>query len=269
MADAPRGRPARAGGADPPTLVGAYVMDAVSEADRTSFERHLDGCEACQAEVRGLREATARLAAAAEVRPRPELRELTLTAASRIRQLPPATAEAGPAAARRPGRAAARRLRSRARAWLPRLAVGLAAVLAVLAVTMGTAMNGAEHRLGQAQGAGHAMAVVLGEPDATMRTTQVSDGGSATVVMSHRARALVFSAAGLPALPAGRGYQLWVMGRSGPRSAGLLDARGDGTAGPMVVSGLAAGDKVGITVEPAGGSGRPTSPPIVLMALWT
>src|SRR5260370_68918 len=60
------------------TLVGAYVMDAVHEKDRTEFERHLLTCEPCREEVRGLREATARLGAAASMTPRAVLRELTL-----------------------------------------------------------------------------------------------------------------------------------------------------------------------------------------------
>jgi anti-sigma-K factor RskA len=257
MAAGRRGRHARAD--DPHILVGAYVMDAVTKEDRASFERHLAGCETCRAEVRGLGEATARLAAAAEVRPRAELRELTMMAAARTRQLPPAR---GPAPAARRGPAGLPW-----RAWLPRAAVVAAVVLAVAAAGMGTLMNGAEQRLDQAQGRSHAVAVVLAEPDATMLTAQVTTGGSATVVMSHRAGELVFTAAGLPALPAGRSYQLWVMGPAGPRSAGLVTAAGDGTAGPMIVSGLARGDKVGLTVEPAGGSARPTTQPILLLDL--
>jgi hypothetical protein len=38
-------------------------------------------------------------------------------------------------------------------------------------------------------------------------------------------------------------------------------------ASPMVVSGLKSGDSVGLTVEPAGGSPRPTSPPVVMVSL--
>ena len=37
--------------------------------------------------------------------------------------------------------------------------------------------------------------------------------------------------------------------------------------GPMVISGLARGDEVGLTVEPAGGSPQPTSPPILMLLL--
>jgi hypothetical protein len=35
----------------------------------------------------------------------------------------------------------------------------------------------------------------------------------------------------------------------------------------MVVSGLRAGDKVGLTVEPAAGAPRPTSAPVVMVGL--
>jgi anti-sigma-K factor RskA len=249
------GRQTRAGVTDPHTLVGAYVMDAVSDDDRASFEHHLAGCEGCQAEVRGLREATARLAAAAEVRPRAELREQTMQAAGLIRQLPPATRQ-------RPEAPAGWR-----RTWLPRLAVAAAAVFAVLAVGMGTVMHGAEHRLDQARGSSHQMAVVLGSPDATMMRARLTSGGRATIVMSHRYGSLVFTASGLPALPSARSYQLWVMRPGGPRSAGLLPAGPDGRAGPMVISGLGRGDRVGVTVEPAAGSARPTSRAILMVTL--
>src|ERR1700689_2188904 len=90
------------------TLVGAYVMDAVPESDRAAFERHLVGCPACQEEVRGLREATARLATASAITPRPELREQTLLAATRLRQVPPLVSAPPEGPAWRPGPGGAR-----------------------------------------------------------------------------------------------------------------------------------------------------------------
>ena len=66
------------------------------------------------------------------------------------------------------------------------------------------------------------MAVVLGSPDAVMLTAKVTSGGRATVVMSHRDHALVFTASGLPALPSARAYQLWVMGPAARDPPGLL-----------------------------------------------
>ena len=285
-------------GADPHTLVGAYVLDAVRAADRARFEEHLAGCETCQAEVRGLRETAARLGAAAAVRPRAELRELTMRAVARIRQLPPLTddrpeqgltgqgltdhgvteqgasdqrhAEAAPAGTTRPaaGRPGAGRVSwLRPRAWVAGLAAGVAVLALGAAAGMGVAMHGAEHRLDMAQDRSGAMAKVLAAPDATMLTAQVSSGGSATIVMSHRDGALVFTAAGLPGLDPSHRYELWLMSPSGPVPAGLLPASRHGMSGPMVISGLSAGDKVGLTVEPAVGSPHPTTAPILMLSL--
>jgi anti-sigma-K factor RskA len=57
------------------------------------------------------------------------------------------------------------------------------------------------------------------------------------------------------------------MGPSGSRSIGVLSAARGGMAGPMIISGLAPGDAIGLTVEPAGGSPQPTSAPILMLLL--
>jgi hypothetical protein len=49
--------------------------------------------------------------------------------------------------------------------------------------------------------------------------------------------------------------------------AGMLAPGQHGMSGPVVVGHLAAGDQLGLTVEPAAGAARPTSAPIVLVAL--
>ena len=250
----------RIGGSDPHTLVGAYAMDAVPEPDRSRFERHLARCESCRQEVRGLREATAALAGATALQPPATLRDAVLHAAGQTRQMPPAAASApvawAPARHRRqPG-------------WRPRLAVALAGALAAVAVAAGLVTYGMQGRLDQAQHRDHMVAAVLSASDATMVSSHVSTGGMATVVMSHHERALVFTAADLHVLPTGESYELWLIGPAGTRSAGMIDGSGHGRmAGPMVVSGLAVGDSVGMTVEPASGSPRPTSPPVVLIGL--
>ena len=112
-----------------------------------------------------------------------------------------------------------------------------------------------------------AIAAVLGSHDATTLTAQVRTGGTATVVMSHRARALVFTASGLTRLPASKAYELWLMGPAGDTPAGLLPSGHHGMSGPVVVSRLAPGDRLGLTIEPSAGTGRPTSAPVVMVAL--
>jgi hypothetical protein len=252
------------------TLVGAYVMDAAPEADRIAFERHLTGCEPCREEVRGLREATARLAGAVAIEPRPELRDQTLRSAIRLRQLPPLVAE------QRGERLAglARRLAGRtrltgavARSWLARAAVSAAVVLAAVVVALSLHLTSMQHRLSADQQGSRAIAAIIGAPDAKTMTAKVRTGGTATVVMSHRIRELVFTASKLTVLPPSRAYELWLMGPSGDKPAGMLPPPRGGMTGPMVVEGLVHGDRLALTVEPAAGSRQPTSRPIVVMGL--
>ena len=53
---------------------------------------------------------------------------------------------------------------------------------------------------------------------------------------------LVFTTAGLPPLPAGRSYELWLMGPRGDRPVGMLPAPRGGMTSPVVATGLATGD---------------------------
>ncbi len=246
-------------GSDPHTLAGAYAMDALAEPERARFERHLAGCESCRQEVRGMREATAALAAATAVRPSDAFRDSTLGTVRQSRQLPPPVIQA------QAPWTGARKRRTR---LVVALAGGLAAVVIAVAVVAGFSASGMEHRLNQAQQHDHAMAAVLSAPDATMLTGPVNTGGTATVVMSHRERALVFTAAALRVLPSAKRYEVWLMGPAGDRPAGMVTAspRG-GMAGPMVISGLRAGDSVSLTVEPASGSSQPTTPPVLMISL--
>ena len=73
-------------------LTGSYVLDALSETEREEFERHLQFCPICDAEVRGLRETAARLALACAVNPPARMERHVLAATYRTRQLPPLAA---------------------------------------------------------------------------------------------------------------------------------------------------------------------------------
>jgi anti-sigma-K factor RskA len=98
-------------------------------------------------------------------------------------------------------------------------------------------------------------------------TGPTSVGGSVTAVVAARERQLVITASGLPRLPASRVYELWMMGPSGARPSGLLSTPENGHSAPVLASGLTAGTRLGITVEPAGGTRQPTTSPIVAMPL--
>jgi len=77
-------------------------------------------------------------------------------------------------------------------------------------------------------------------------------------------------ASNLPAPPAGKTYEMWIIPKSGkPAPAGLFASKQDGTAlylYPTSVS-LATTGAVAVTLEQAGGVDAPTSQPIIVAAL--
>ena len=70
-------------------LTGSYALDALDDQEREEFERHLQHCPSCDAEVRGLCETAARMAMASAVAPPTRMEQRVLAAAYRTRQLPP------------------------------------------------------------------------------------------------------------------------------------------------------------------------------------
>jgi anti-sigma-K factor RskA len=235
---------------DAHTLAGSYAMDAISEPDRVRFERHLAGCQECTREVAGLREATARLAAATAISPPPALKERVMAAAAATRQQPPA---AEPQAASRPWPA---RRRVRVRLALAAAALAVAGV----AVLFGVSNGSMQDQLNRDQASSQQVATVLTAGDATMKTGTVRGGGTITIVTSHSMRELVFTAADLRALPAAWGYELWLAGPAGDRPVTMIPAGRHGMAGPVVASGLRPGDHLVLTAEPSGGASRPATP---------
>jgi len=264
------------------TLAGPYAMDAISPPDRARFDRHLAWCEDCAREIAGLREATARLAAAAAVSPPPALKARVMAAAAATRQRPPGP-EPEPALGTWPLRTwplrtrplrtqpfRTRPLRTRQGRPTPsrRLVMAASAVAAAAAVAaavvFGVSSGGMRDQLSQAQARSQQVAAVLTARDATMMTGAVRGGGTVTIVMSHSMRELVFTAAALHALPASRGYELWLIGPAGDRAVIMLPPARHGMTGPVVASGLRPGDHLALTAEPASGAahpaGRPTTP---------
>jgi len=248
------------------TLAGAYVLDALDDADRARFERHVARCDSCLQEVRGLRETTALLGSAVAERPPERLRAQVLAAAARTRQQPLAGAADRRAGPGWPGNRVWRDLAGR-RGWLPRVALATAAASLAIAVALAVVSVTTQHRLNGAEERNRQVAAVLTSRDAVLITAPVTTGGTATVVMSHASRMIVFSARGLRGLPSARSYELWLIGPEGTRPAGMLPPPTHGMTAPMVAAGVAAGDKVGVTVEPAQGSRQPTMPPVLMLPL--
>jgi anti-sigma factor RsiW len=247
-------------------LTGSYVLDAISDTEREEFERHLQHCPACEAEVRGMRETAARLALACAVTPPARMEQQVLAATYRTRQLPPLSADRprqalSPRRTLSPRRALPRRSSSRSAfprgAVTRRVAVLAAAASVAVAAALGITQLSAQHQLDQARAT--AIARVVTAPDAHVATARTSVGGSVTVVTSAALREAVVSASGMASLPSSRVYQVWVMSPSGARSAGLVHGSS------LLASAVRPGDRIGITVEPADGTARPTTTPVAVL----
>jgi anti-sigma-K factor RskA len=235
-------------------LTGSYALDALTGAERAEFEQHLDQCPSCAEEVRGLRETASRLAMATAVTPPPEMRQRVLAAASVTRQLPPT----GRGALPRPG--GWRRPLSRAG-----LTAGILALAAAVVFLLVTQLS-TNRQLQQARQDNSAIAAVLAAPDARIESMPATAGGTVTAVMSLRQAEAVVTTSALPALPGTRVYQLWVMTSSGAaKSVGLLTVTSTGSTTLALAAGVRPGDRLGITVEPAGGTAQPTTTPVVVM----
>jgi anti-sigma-K factor RskA len=238
-------------------LAGAYALDALDDAERERFERHLARCSSCTEDVRRMTATATALAMAVTAEPPPG-RGGVLAAAAPTPQLPPLPSAA---ARRRHGRHVTRS------AWFPRLAVGVAAVGVAAAVALAVVTVSTQDRLNTAQAQNQALAAVLAAPDAQIASANSSTGGRATVVLSYAEQKMIFTSSGLPALPNNKVYELWLLSTGSARPAGLLPAPTDGKTAPVLAAGLTSADKVGVTVEPAGGTSSPTTTPILVMTL--
>jgi anti-sigma-K factor RskA len=241
------------------SLSGAYALDALEPgAERDRFIRHLSRCQSCASEVRGYREVATALAFAAadpSTEPPAGLRDRVLAAAARTRQVPPEV------------RTHARPRRTRTRMpWVPWLSGVVATASIVVAVLFGFAQAHTQDELNQVRAENQAISLLLTAPKAKLLTYPVTHGGVATVVLAADRHELAVVTTGLPALPAGKVYQLWLIGKT-ITSAGLLPAAKAGQTPAVLATGLVKGDALGLTVEPAGGSAQPTTKPILALPL--
>ncbi|GFH66649.1 MULTISPECIES: anti-sigma factor [Streptomyces] len=242
------------------TLTGAYALHALDDEERAAFDRHLADCPACTTEVAELTATAARLGLAETADAPPEMKDRVMRRIGEVRQEPPRTTAVD--SARRPGRA--RRFTGLALAACLAVAAGLGGV----AVWQHQEAEQARQRAEAAERRAASVARVLAAPDARSQSARLDSGSRATVVVSASLDEAVLLAAGLPAPPAGKVYQLWFDDGGTMRSAGVMPpSRGDGVEAVRLEGGVGEASGVGITVEPPGGSRRPSSDPIGLLDL--
>ena len=235
-------------------LVAAYALDAVDEVEREVVDDHLRECPRCRSELAAHRETAALMAQAGGEAPDGVWERI-------------AGSIAGPAAPPRlsmtvgeaPGPPAPCRRRA---VRVAGLLVGAAA--AVVIGVMAVALAHQNHRLDRLNAAladqsllRRATAAAL-DPRAT-RVALTSDSGRTEAVAAILPDGTGFVvAAGLPALPSSRTYELWSIVDGQPVADGLLGPVPGVTSFPAP----ARAGVLAITDEPAGGSRRPTGRPV-------
>jgi anti-sigma-K factor RskA len=244
-----RRRPADAG---IHTLAAPYALHALPDDEARRFETHLERCADCRVEVEELRETAARLGAATAVAPPPRLREAVMAQVAEVRPLPPRVSDRAAPALRR---------------WWPRVASGLVAALVAGIVVLGIRLDGVQDDLDRSQQIGAQMRQLVEADDMQMVRAEVGDS-TGTVLVARSLDTAVFIGDGMAPAPSGHTYQLWVMHDDGGFvSAGVLGSPPDGHVGPVTARGLSGAGRLGITVEPDGGSPQPTTDPVMTIEL--
>lgn len=232
-------------------LIGAYATDSVSADERAAFEAHLASCSACRAELVAFREVLARLASATAVVPPAQLEDAVMLAAgvtAREPQPGSPSAESTPPSppARRPAWGT----------WLVAAAAG-AALFAGGALLGRSTAQGPPVAVGAEAGAMDSLLAVTSAEDATLLAFDLMGTASRVVVSSEMGRA-VFLASDLPTPAKGMCYQVWAVAADGSKtSAGLFVPDAAGHVAAVLQTDPGATSYV-ITVEPPGGSTKPT-----------
>lgn len=265
---------------DVQSLASEYVLDLLDEVTRARVAAHVHACGVCRAEMAALLETSDALARSVpDVAPPALLRDRIVAIPSQV----PQTVARTPAASGAPR--VATRLTSVA-PWVAAIAAGLVAVTAIWQTAsaraevqrLRQALTQAQLLSGEAQVARASLQHQLDEFSREASVLRASDLVAYTLVGNAAAKnaharvyvthkdGMVFTADGMPALSAGKVYQLWVIVKAKPVSVGVFSPDASGRVhAVMATPDIAAmPGAVAVTLEPAGGLPQPSSAPILI-----
>ncbi len=227
-------------------LLPAYALDALSEEEKTQIEAFLATSEAARAELRTYQDMIAGMATL--VPPRRSPGHLTNDFRERLAQ----SGEQRPAPViQMPDR---RRVGNRRLRWVVALAALIGLVLGIFVV----------YRAITGEAEARAISQIISDPHAKWINLAAQAGASGKVsfvTVPDSTRAVLI--AQLPPLPAEKQYQLWALNGDERYSCGVFSA--DQTVKRILIympEAATTYQKLGITVEPYGGSPGPTTSPV-------
>ena len=227
----------------------AYVLGALPEEERQSFEDYLAAHPERQAEIDDLVAVAGLLAFSPhEQEPTPELR-------SRVMEVVEAEAE--------PRRVRRRSVFARIGDYLGvrSLALGAATLLVIGLLSWNVLLQGQVQdlrgQIEEAQGQRQVQQSQTIELEGSW-----ADQGANAEVASIRKNRVILVAKNMPSVPEDQTCQIWVISGDVPKPSGLFQPDGNMTAAPVTNS-ITKADVIAVTVEPAGGSNKPTSDPVL------
>lgn len=217
--------------AHPTDDLAAYAIGALDPGDRSRVEDHLAGCTSCRAEVGSFDDVAWGIAGLVNTDPPPELRGLVI------------------------GRAAREATRSGPRGAMWR-AFGFRVPVAIplaLAVLLALTLAGLGSARGDADAYARAVAGVVDAKVVTLVPASASDPAGSLVVPTSGEPYLILR---LPAPPAGKTWEAWVLRDGQPSAAGITGSR-SGIVTLALTRPVRSGDELALTLEDAGGVSAP------------
>jgi anti-sigma-K factor RskA len=212
----------------------AYMLGALDPREAADFERHLEGCEHCQEELRWLEPAVHALPEEVErTEPPPQLRESLMAEVRADVRAQPRPAPSRP----------------KARRWFLKPAVGFAVLALLVAGVVGyeVGKDGGDEKGGAS--------TIVRYPDG-MKVTMIQEGDGGRLEL-----------AGVPQPPEGKVYEAWVEREGEIEAVPALivpDRHGHAETTITDMSGV---KTLMVTVEPRGGSETPTGETVMEMSV--
>ncbi len=237
-------------------LIAAYALDALDPDELEVVERHLELCARCQRAVAEARAAVDLLAYLPEPQPVPLRARLRLL--SRLRAEVPATTEISPG-----------RLRGRLGWAAAAVAAALALVFAWQSLQSQAEVQEREARVRELEQRGEVLAqFVNSRPQGfvmPIEGTAAAPGARGGIILDPTSNAALVMIEGLPRLPAGQAYVVWLVEGDRYINAGVLpvDDQGRGELYLTPQQALSTFTGIAITVETGALASSPNGQPIV------